>query len=143
MVKIQLDALDDWNLRFLINELKAVKNNLVPHVVLVHEIPERKTLPQLGYYWGVVLEDIADQTGYWPDEIHDFNKKLFGLKTSYYIGDEAHELIKGMSKMGKKRTAEFIDRVIHHWTGHGIIIREPDKLTNEEFMEALAAEGDE
>jgi len=97
----------------------------------------KKTLNQLKYYWGIVLEDIADQTGYWPDEIHDFNKKLFGIKSTYFIGNEAAELIKGLSKMGKKRAAEFITRVIEHWTSKGIIIREADRLTGEEIVTAI------
>lgn len=142
MVKIELDTLDEWNLRHLVNELKKVKNNLTPHVILCREAAEKTTLPQLRYYWGVVLEDIADQTGYYPDEIHDFNKKLFGLKSSYFIGDEAMELIKGLSKMNKKQASDFIDRVINHWTSHGVIIREAQQLTDEDVLTALASEVD-
>ena len=110
---------------------------LEPHVIFVLEKEQKVTLPQLRYYWGVVLEDIADQTGYWPDEIHDFNKKLFGLKTAYYIGDTAHELIKGLSRMNRKQGTDFISRAIEHWMSHGIIIREPTQLSNEELMELL------
>lgn len=145
MVKISLDGFDSYHRRLLDEELgkymaKHPDNQAKPHLVYVMLKEEKRSLPQNRYYWGVVLEDIADQTGYWPDEIHDFNKKNFGMKTSYYIGDEAHELIKGLSKMGRKRATEFINRSIEHWTGHGIIIREPNQLTFEEFQKAMMAD---
>lgn len=149
MFKIELENLSDYSrlhtdLYDQLHEYITKKaDREKPHAVVMLTVPEKKTLPQLRYYWGVVLEDIADMTGYYPDEIHDFNKKNFGVKSTYFIGDEAAELIKGLSKMGKKQASIFIDRVIQHWTDQGVIIRSPDQLTQEEFIQAKLADGDD
>ena len=109
-------------------------------MIFVLPAKHKRSLPQNRYYWGVVLEDIADQTGFWPDEIHDFNKVNFGMKTTYYIDGEAHELVKGLSKMGRVKATEFVNRVIEHWTSKGIAIREPNQLTQEEILQAQIAD---
>lgn len=142
-MKIEIDNLDEFNLRHVMNELNRIKDKESPHVIYAFGTEQKRSMPQNRYYWGVVLEDIADQTGNWPDEIHDFNKKNFGVKTMYFIGDEAAELIKGLSKMGRKRATEFINRVIEHWASKGITIREPDQLTMEEFHKAMLIQGDD
>lgn len=142
MTKHEIPELSAEYLAVLTRDIRDKNKDryLEPHVIYVLRKAEKVTLPQLRYYWGVVLEDIADQTGYWPDEIHDFNKKNFGLKTSYYIGDEAHELIKGLSKMNKKQGIDFITRTIEHWTSKGVTIREPVHLSDAEMMDLIATE---
>ena len=56
------------------------------------------------------------------------------------MAGSVHEMIKGLSKMGKKRATEFINRVIDYWTERSILIREPSQLTRAEMIEALMAE---
>lgn len=101
---------------------------------------QKVSLPQLRYYWGVVLEDIADQTGIYPDDLHDAHKARFGLKTTYFFEDHVQERIMGLSKMGRQRATQFIDRVINYWTERSIMIREPSSLTRAEMVQALLAE---
>jgi hypothetical protein len=142
MKKIQIEGTSDPELRWLVEKIKTQCKDTA-HTVFLVEKEERRSLPQLRYYWGVVLDDIANMTGYYPDEIHDFNKKLFGLKTMYFIGEEAAELIKGLSKMNKKQATEFIDRVVNHWTSQGVIMRQPEHISDEEFYQAMAADGED
>jgi len=146
MLEIKLEELDDWNLRYLTNEiLDKCPDDMFARPVTVFVVPaaDRKSLPQLRYYWGVVLEDIADQTGYWPEEIHEYNKKLFSVKSTFFVDGEALEIVRGMSKFKKKEMADFITKVIEFWTGKGVIIRDPDNLSDLEYVQALNTEVDE
>lgn len=142
-MRIDLPYIDDETLGDAFEQIKrdhSMKNWSEPHVIFVLPGKAKRSLRQNAYYWGVVLEDIADQTGFWPDEIHDFNKKNFGIKTMYFIDGEAAELIKGLRKMGSQKATEFINRVIEHWSSKGIIIREPNQLTQEEILQATIAD---
>lgn len=131
----------DWSVEEDVRDLRhaALKSfGDVETVAYIFPAEARKTLPQLGYYWGVILEDIAGQTGLWPDEVHNQNKIMFGVReTILYTPDhKAYECVVGLSKMGKSRASEFIDRVIAHWVAKGVYIREPNELTDDEVMMA-------
>lgn len=150
-LKVEINQLqtDDWSNPtasayiplFLENWIRRENKRGEPVVELFAVYGDQKvSLPQLRYYWGIVLEDIADQTGLHPDELHDAHKAMFGLKTTYIFEDEVRERIYGLSKMGRRRATQFIDRVINYWTERSVIIREPNSLTRAEMIEALMAE---
>lgn len=95
-----------------------------------------RSLSQLRYYWGVIVKEIANQTGNEPDEIHDLHKQLFGIKKSILVADVEFIMVTGLRKMSKQTATEFIERVLRYWAEKGILIPDPHNLTEELLIEA-------
>lgn len=77
-----------------------------------------------------------ERTGYEPEDIHAFNKVSFGLRTTVQIGDQVIERVHGL-RVGKKQTAEFIEKVIRHWEEKlGEHIPQPNEMEEEDLIKA-------
>lgn len=69
--KLKLDDLDK-----LAKYLQGIKGKVSLVVKRYREKSERSN-NQNRYYWGVVIDLIADHTGYTPEEAHDAMKMMF------------------------------------------------------------------
>lgn len=101
--------------------------------VVITITPKRATrsLSQLAYYWGVVIEHLSEHTGYTPDEIHEFLKAKFIPKRVAICdgnGEIRDDLVIGgsTSKMDKGTFSEYIE-AIRGWAAQdlGVVIPDP------------------
>ena len=68
-----------------------------------------RTLPQNSLYWGVYIKTIADELGYFPDELHEEFKKMFNPKDSRLTLGEKYG---GSTKsMKRKDFGEYLDSI--------------------------------
>lgn len=133
MEKLDLEKIDRKELDWLTSKIQAMTG---PLRIYILKGPQRRTLPQLKYYWGVVVHIISERIGHHPEDIHEFNKINFGFRTTIEIGDQVIEKIHGL-KYGKDKTKEFIDKVIQHWEEKlGEHIPAPNELSESELIEA-------
>lgn len=98
--------------------------------------PSKTTLPQLKYYWGVVVKAICGETGYTKAEIHLYNKHKFGMRTTVEIGGETVERVHGL-RISKEVTQKFIEDVMRFWSEKtGIEFPTTDQLSEAQIVEA-------
>jgi len=103
---------------------------------------QKRTIPQLRYYWGVVVKAIVGETGYTKNEVHNYNKHKFGLRTTVTMGGEVIEQVHGL-RVNRETTKKFIEDVIAFWQeATGIDIPSPEDLTEEQIIEAYNEEGE-
>lgn len=53
--------------------------------VTVEKIKHPRTNSQNRYYWGVVVEEIAQHTGHDPEQVHELLKQMFSPKWYYPV----------------------------------------------------------
>jgi hypothetical protein len=102
--------------------------------VFVTITPQRaaRSQQQNRWYWGVIVELIADHTGYTPDEIHEILKAKFvpkKLAISDGNGEIVGEFVIGSSttKLDKNAFGEYCE-AIRRWAASdlGVVIPDPD-----------------
>lgn len=64
------------NRRFFDQQVGALKDGWIVEVA-VKRLRATRSIQQSRYYWGVVVELIAEHTGYTPEEIHEVLKAKF------------------------------------------------------------------
>lgn len=89
-----------------------------------------RSLPQNAYYWGVVVELIAEHTGYTPDEIHDICKAMFipkRLAVQDGNGEIVGEYVIGGSTrtLNKVQFGEYVE-AIRRWAADTLDVVIPD-----------------
>lgn len=91
-----------------------------------------RSLQANRYYWGVVVELLAEHTGYTPDEIHEVLKAKFlpkKLAVTDANGEIQGEFVIGGSttKLNTLEFGEFIE-AIRQWAAEslGVVIPDPD-----------------
>lgn len=90
-----------------------------------------KTVRQLGYYYGIVLPLIAEETGNDKDTVHAELKRMFCTERREWVNKvtgetEQREYVRSLADLSTKEMAEFLDRVIL-WAGDlPLIIPAPD-----------------
>lgn len=93
-----------------------------------------RSLAQNAYWWGVVVEMISEQTGYTPDEVHEFLKAKFIPKKLAFCdgnGEVVDEYVLGGStrKMNTLQFGEYMETV-RRWAAEtlGLNIPDPESL---------------
>lgn|SRR3990167_3438522 len=89
-----------------------------------------RSLAQNAFYWGVVVELIAEHTGYTPDEVHDLLKAMFipkRLAVQNGNGEIKGEIVVGGSTRAMN-TIEFGEYMesIKRWAAETIDVVIPD-----------------
>jgi len=68
-----------------------------------------RTLPQNSLYWGVYVKTIADELGYFPEELHEELKMMFNPKDSRLkLGDRYGGSTK---RMKRKEFGEYLEKI--------------------------------
>ena len=89
-----------------------------------------RSIPQNAWYWGVIVQAIAEHTGYTPDELHDVLKMKFIPKRLAVCdgnGEVKDEFVVGGStrKMTTAEFGEYCD-AIRQWAAQDLGIDIPD-----------------
>ena len=79
-----------------------------------------RSLSQNSYYWGVVIEILAEYFGYTPEEQHESLKWLF-LKTH----EDSLVTVKSTAKLSTIEFADYVDKVMR-WAAMEYQIYIPD-----------------
>ena len=98
--------------------LESVKNFMrsLPtgkYMIKISEYVDERTIDQNKFYWKL-LEIIANEIGYEPEEMHEVYKYKFLQKT---FTDSNGNLIRGVSsttKLNVKEFTEYIDKIRRH-----------------------------
>jgi len=96
----QKDILRRW-----LNNLNGVKVELV-----IKKHRRKRTIPQNSYYWGIVLDLIAESTGYTTEELHEFFKRLY-LKKIITIGGVDYEVSESTNKLNTDQFSKYIEKI--------------------------------
>ena len=56
--------------------------------IIVRKPTKIRSVNQNRYYWGVILDLLSRETGYEPEEIHEFLKNMFLFKHMSIIGED-------------------------------------------------------
>ena len=89
-----------------------------------------RSLQQNSWYWGVIVELIAEYTGYTPDEVHEFLKAKFipkRLAIADANGEVVDEYVLGGStrKMNTLQFGEYCEQ-IRIWAAETLDVNIPD-----------------
>ena len=85
-----------------------------------------KTLKQLGYYFGVVLVEIARHTGYSVDELDDIFKAKYLKRSLKWRGGDL-QVITSKANLTSDEMGEFISAVVLEGQELGCEIPDPNK----------------
>lgn len=77
-MELQIDFSRETEKRKLYKLLKSLKP--VPYVLKIKKWQKKRSISQNKYYWGVVIEILSSETGFFPEEMHDVLKKKFNPK---------------------------------------------------------------
>lgn len=77
-----------------------------------------RTLSQNAYYWGVVIEILAENYGYEPEEMHEALKFKF-LKTH---DDSELVTVRSTTKLSTVEFGDYLDRIMRWAAQEGIYI---------------------
>ena len=109
--------------------------------IVLEKIRGTRTQKQNRYYWGVVLELIANHTGYLTEEVHEVMKSKF-LRSKKVWGGGEITILRSTSDLTSDEFAEYIEQVRVEATEMEINIPDPDKnyYVKEEFGDELKDE---
>lgn len=85
---------------------------------------------QNRWYWGVVLETIAQETENDKDQLHDVFKHKY-LKTKIFIGKKEYESTRSTTALNKIEFGDYIERIRAEVADIGISIPDPDEAEQE------------
>jgi len=96
-------------------------------MVIVQRWRKPKTMPQLSYYFGPVIQAWAEHTGYELDEIHiELKRAYFPQRPviSKITGEERDEL-PSLADASSQEMSEYLDRVLREAAKLGLHIPSP------------------
>lgn len=103
------------------NYLSSLKDKRVE--VIIRKERSERSLNQNSYYWGVVVQLIADHTGYEPEEAHE------ALKVKFLSDPKAdkHGLlrIRSTTKLSTVEFNDYLNRVVR-WAAQELGVYIPD-----------------
>lgn len=91
--------------------------------IVVGKRRPKRSDPQNGYYWAVVVKIPADHFGYYSDEMHDAFKLMFLRRE----GLRGPPTIRSSAKLTKAEFGEYIDRCRMWCEEQGIRIPSPNE----------------
>lgn len=116
-----------------------------------------RTLPQNRYYWGVVLHTISQDTGIDVEDLHEYFKHKYTMRTQFYISQDLmevtadgviskargeimgglHEVSMSTKSMNTKEFGEYIDKIIRWASEQGMRIPQPNEIPEESLIEMI------
>lgn len=91
-------------------------------VIRVERLKNNRTKNQNAYYFGVVLDTIANDTGHTQEELHEIFKKMFLPKIFKKIGSKTVMINGSTTALSTDEFARYIDRIIAEAGEMGISI---------------------
>lgn len=84
-------------------------------IVRVQTWSSKRSLAANNYYWGVIVECIAEYTGYTKDEVHALLKEMFAQEPMFVVNEKTGEIIETLvprqtRSMTKAEFAAYIEK---------------------------------
>jgi len=94
--------------------------------VSVQKYQKNRSLPQNSFYWGVIIEIIANHCGYFPDEMHEALKEKF---LSYGMDSHGLKKIKSTATLTTDEFINYTNRIVI-WAAAelGVYIPDPRQI---------------
>jgi hypothetical protein len=128
--RIEGGKLDIHNRAGLSQALRGMKDGEV--LIRIERLRATRSMPQNKWYWGVIVQMLADHTGYTPDEMHEVLKAKFIPKRFAVCdgnGEVRDELVIGGSS-AILNTVEFGEycEAIRQWAAADLGMDIPDPI---------------
>ncbi len=115
---------------------------------------KHRSLPQNRYYWGVVLHVISRETGIDPEDLHEYFKHKYNLRTEFYNEEKLavteagklarFEILGGIREvpvstkmMSTKDFTEYLDKIVRWASEKGMYIPKPNEIPEEQLIEMI------
>lgn len=94
--------------------------------VTVQKYRKSRSLQQNAYYWGVLIDILANYTGYEPDEMHDALRWQF---LRVHRGNGLPDTVKSTTALTTAEFEEYLEKV-RRWaaTDHSVYVPEPNEV---------------
>jgi len=102
---------DKQDKQSLINYLKELENN---YIVDVKKQRNNRSNMQNSYYWKCIVQGLAEELGYFPDEMHEILKVKFASEwQSIEIHDKTIglQVVKSSARMNTKEFEVYADQI--------------------------------
>lgn len=108
-IKNNKPALSEYQ-KTKINKAFALSNGKMLQIT-VSNIKKDRSTNQNAYYWGVVLRMIAEETGYTPDDMHEYFKLRFMPKNIIQIKSEKREVPFSTTKLQTNEFEMYLEQI--------------------------------
>lgn len=95
---------DDRDKRSLINYLKELGND---YVVEVKKKRDNRSIMQNNYYWKCIVQVLAEEIGYYNDEMHDILKVKFASEWNTFTRGEKIVGLQTINSTARMNTQAF------------------------------------
>jgi hypothetical protein len=134
--KIELKRIDEEELTRFVLQTNTLPRD-TPFTIYIADKKPIRTLPQNAYLWGVVYKTISGYTGYEKEEVHEYCKLKFALRTKFDLGDwGVDEISIGTKLMDTRQMTEYIDKIRRYFNERGMYIKAPNEIDVEDYVEA-------
>lgn len=140
LVKQQIKEASLLAMQTLVDQIvKKTDGREGPFTVFVADTKKHRSLRQNRYLWGVVYKYISDYLGYDTEELHEYFKLKFALRTKFAIDTEdILEVPQSTKRMDTKEMTEFIDKIIRWAAEKDIHIPSPGDESLEDYINAMS-----
>lgn len=90
-----------------------------------------RTSPQNNYYWGVVVELLAEAFGWDSEDMHEFLKSKFSYKIVSRNGEE-YRITRSTASLGTHEFIDYIEKCVRFAADQGVVIPEPHQIILED-----------
>jgi len=95
-------------------------------ILTIDKAKKPRTRSQNSYYWGAVLETIADHTGHTPNELHSYFKAQFLPRKDIVVKKRLVSAEGSTSDLSTKEFTDYIERIAADVAEMGITLPTPD-----------------
>ncbi len=82
------------------------------HVVSIKRFKVKRSVQENRYYWGVIVKILADEFGYFPEEMHDVLKRLFlQYEKPNQITGEVERFARSTKDLTTEEAEEYYDKI--------------------------------
>jgi len=71
---------------------------------------QKRSVEQNGYYWGIVINMIAEEMGHTPDEVHQILAKMFLKIKEVEIDGVVYAITKSTTKLKTDEMEEYLEK---------------------------------
>jgi len=111
--------------------------------ITIKERHRKPSVSQFSYYWGGILRTCLQHESFQGyDSVEDLHKSVMqplflGYQIRVVVGGKKYDkhMVKSLTELSKKETAEFIDNVLNFVAQEGVIILQPEQYTEKYYRE--------
>lgn len=111
--------------------------------ITIKERHRKPSISQFSYYWGGILRTCLQHESFSHytsvEELHKevMQPMFLGYQVRVVVGGKKYDkhMVKSLTELSKKETAEFIDNVLNFVAQEGVIILQPEQYTEKYYRE--------